>query len=76
MGKKVKELRPQSEAKPSPEQKAIAVIATGGLLIIQPNFDISAGAVITVDPRRSGVQTVGNAQEPTEATSPADDDGE
>ena len=39
--------------------KAIAVISSGVLLILQPNFDIKAGSVVTVDPRISGVQQVG-----------------
>jgi hypothetical protein len=65
----------QEAAKTAPQQKAIAVIATGPLLIIQPNFDVKAGSVITVDPRASGIQPVGNAQsdQATEpATTPAD----
>jgi hypothetical protein len=69
VGKKGKETETETEQS---QQKAIAVIAAGNMLMLQPNFDIPAGSVVRVDPTVSGVQIVGGeSAAPSEDTTPA-----
>jgi hypothetical protein len=63
----------KGKEEPEKEQrKCVAVIASGSTLIIQPNFDISAGSVLTVNPQASGIQFIGGeSAAPSEDTTPA-----
>lgn len=65
-------MKSKKEKPEEQHRKVVAVIAAGDILMIQPNFDVPAGAVLQVNPRQSGIQIVGGERaEPSEATTQA-----